>query len=388
MVFARTNQRCKLIEDCLNHIDKPPGLAVVRVAGLPEMSAAKRMELVKGKPGEPSEFARATFGILINCNAIATGFDLPQLAVAWFLDPRGQGVSLIQAIGRVGRLDREVSANVGPQLAYVDIPFYEAGSPEDFEREADDVYNKLIQKRALQSIVGWLPAADPWPACSAPPKPRQPCGHRKSRTQSADEGQDLPRLKAMQRHISAVIRVFMNHDPCIGISCAEARGYVSACGGHGGWEAFFEQSDSINTAAILSSISTRPGQTAQAYIDWSKNFAAIAKRARNGSPCRGSQWLFRYRGKARRKKLDAARSHAFDELDALVRQNRSREKAVGPRPKSGRERLQEHRRVHPRGKRQKRQPGQKRCRVALANSSGKGVLANRQRRITPGTKSH
>ena len=84
IVFARSNEQCKFMEACLAELVKEwdfaggPQPEIPRVEGLPGMSALQREQLLedwqrrfKGKPA-----------ILLNCAALAVGFDLPCLSAS------------------------------------------------------------------------------------------------------------------------------------------------------------------------------------------------------------------------------------------------------------------------------------------------------------------
>jgi superfamily II DNA or RNA helicase len=350
IIFARTNKRCKRLELALKRL-APKKTCVLRVAGLPEMGAKLRLEKINGhmhpQTNEwiPSKFSLATNCLLINCDAIATGFDLPALVSAYFFDPRIQDASLIQAVGRVGRIDRTLPPEL-EQVARVIVPIYNVNA-ESFAKEADSMFLEHVEQIALRRATGWIPNASVGSVGCGPSDPtRRAAASRTARSKAKQRTEKEPRLERSLerfRQLVTILHVFKRYDPCLGLACRLKRGDPSGAhalrseGGTpartgpadaGDWDALFDNPDESSAQDTLHLLRHSTLRSAQAAQAWAEEFDKLARRARDNSPCKGSEWLRRnkYECKHGRRDIDRARRSAVDALAKQVKKNAAKAK--------------------------------------------------------------
>ena len=309
IAFGRTNSRCKLFEECAQRL-VPPG-EVLRVQGLPEMTASRRIALVMGTRDAPSDFARARVGLLVNCDALATGFNLPALGAGFFFDPRVNEIRLIQAMGRFVRLDPTRPGE--NQAARVWLPVYSPGGLEQFKEDADAHYLDCMRLRVGRALLAerWQPRG-PWggvtmPSATSTDRRGQPAG-RASGASAADAAEGPgpgPRALAQKyKDVVAVLRVFAFHDPNIGVACLAARGSAQRSASsrrrrgetwrdHSDWVELFSQESHHFADEALSVFESKNVRSAQAMLDWTAAFHQRAARARAGSPLKKDAWWTR-----------------------------------------------------------------------------------------------
>ena len=184
----------------------------------------------------------------------------------------------------------------------------------------------------MRRATGWIPNASFGSVGGGPSDPtRRAVGSRTARSKAKQRTEKEPRLERSLerfRQLVTILHVFKRYDPCLGLACRLKRGDPSGARDVGDWDALFDNpgdSSAQDTLHLLQHSTLRSAQAAQA---WAEEFDQLARRARDGSPCKGSEWLRRnkYECKNGRRDIDRARRSAVDALAKQVKINAAKAK--------------------------------------------------------------